>query len=174
MMRVEKIIFCSLVLLCCSCNNPDNSSKNKFSNSVVGFRLSCAEEMESNFDSLFLDNRTLIVAYVDSCLCTSCYFKDFQKYNMHNLESHMTDLVFVVSESIYTKMGIDSVLKQYGLDYLVLLDVKGHLKQNNDFLHNPVYNVFVIDRDYNIIWLGSPIKNEDTWNLFLAEIKKYK
>jgi len=171
-MRVERTIFCSFIMLCCSCNNPDNSSKQKFTESVVGSRLSCTVEMESNLDSLFSDNRALIVAYVDSCLCTSCYIKGFQKYNLHNLESYGVDIVFVVSESIYAKMGIDSVLKQNGLDYLVLLDLKDQFRQYNEFLYNPVYTVFVIDRDYKIIWLGSPIKDEDTWNLFLARIKK--
>jgi glutaredoxin len=118
------------------------------------------------------EHEYMAVVYVDSVTCTSCKFNNLTmwKHLEKNLEKNNTGVLFVIRNS--DEQSVIEALKSNKLTFPFIFDNGGKFKANNEIFKFARSNVFVMDRNKNVIMAESPIENEQTWAMFLKRVKK--
>ncbi|MDR0743815.1 MAG: redoxin domain-containing protein [Tannerella sp.] len=102
-----------------------------------------------------------LVIYLEAADCVPCslskltilnqYAEDFEKFN--------TDIVLVIDES-ENKKQIEESFTGMKIEYLFFFDKDNYLLKNNPIIStNLLCRTFIIDKNMEVIWIGSPIAN---------------
>jgi hypothetical protein len=116
------------------------------------------------------------IVYVDSTGgCTPCAFRHLNIWKAYQktLNKHNTGILLVINHS--DEQFIIEILKSIGV-FQFVFDKKSKFKiVNYTIFKNASDGVFVIDKNKNVVFTGSPIVNEETWNSFvkLMNAKRY-
>ena len=90
------------------------------------------------------------------------YFED-------ELKKLNTGIVLIVRNS--DEEAVHSIMEHLRLDFPVIFDKNSTIRrQNGAILWH--HSVFVINRKKEIVWLGLPIENEASWNLFRRTLRR--
>ncbi|MDR3247114.1 MAG: hypothetical protein LBT50_11880 [Prevotellaceae bacterium] len=114
----------------------------------------------------------MAVVYVDSVTCTSCKFNSLTmwKHFEKNLKKNNTGVLFLIRNS--DEQSVIEALKYNKLTFPFIFDKEGKFKAVNEIFKFVRDNVFVMDRNKNVVMAESPIENEQTWQMFLNRVKK--
>ena len=153
---MKKIIIPLLLFLLLSCGNEK--------------RLTLLTDGNEALDACIAANDFTIICYIDSADCTYCSMQwlDLWTYRERELEKLRTGIVLIVGntdeEEVYEAL---SLLQR---KYPVVFDKSANLKKNNAFILNQ-YSVIAVNKEKEVVWLGLPIENENTWNLFCEKLR---
>ena len=92
------------------------------------------------------------------------YDKDFSTYKIN---------ILLVTER-NNREEITILLESMSINYPVIYDDNHEFVNKNKFMKNPLLYSFVINKKKEIIWLGSPITDKRTWDLFCKQMQKKK
>lgn len=119
----------------------------------------------------FMDSQLKLVVYTDSTGCSSCSINQFHRWN--NLLSYAEGFnnrlkyYFIFSPKKNDVHSIKFELRTALFDYPVILDSKSEFEKLNPHLpKNKALHTFLLDKDNNVILVGSPLGNPAIEKLF--------
>ena len=141
--------------------------------------FSCGEEKTilhtgnsgADFETAMLGNKFTIFYYIDSTDCDPCAMQWLFRwiYFEEELKKLNTGVVLIVRSS--NKEVIYETMEQMRLDFPVVFDKASTIKQNNAAILEQ-HPVFAVNNKKEVIWLGLPIADEDTWNKFCKTLRQ--
>jgi hypothetical protein len=144
---------------------------------IIAF-VACNRETKAIFPDKIPDeinqyiqrHKYIAVIYVEPSQCTSCKLSDLTVWKTHkkSLDKYDVGILLVFRNSDETK--IIELLKSLKIAFMFIFDKTGQFKANNE-TGLATDNVFIMDKDKNVIFTGSPIINEEKWNAFSKIIK---
>ena len=153
-----------------------NISKNIIKLTVL-LLISCGSEKRlhlvlencNSLDSCIIRNEYTIICYIDSAACTVCALQWLNLWTLRKeeLKKMNTGIVLIVNNP--EEEVVYNTLESLQLEFPVTFDKLSTIKQKNDILINK--SVFMINKEKEVIWLGLPIQNEKTWDLFCKTIQ---
>jgi hypothetical protein len=113
------------------------------------------------------------IVYVDSTSgCTPCAFRYLNTWKIYQktLNKHNTEIFLIINHS--DEHLVTEILKSIGV-FKFVFDKKSKFKiVNYQIFQDASDGVFVIDKNRNVVFTGSPIVNEETWNSFVKLIDR--
>jgi hypothetical protein len=141
--------------------------------------ISCKRESKAVFPDEIPDeisqyiqtHKYTVVIYVAPSQCTTCAISNLATWKVHKktLDKYDIGILLVFRERDENK--IIEILKSLKIVFMFIFDKTGQFRINNES-SIAKDNVFVMDKDRNVIFTGSPIINEERWNAFGKIIKK--
>jgi hypothetical protein len=112
----------------------------------------------------------MVMIYVDSSDCTPCSFKHLlQWYSARNdFEKNGIGILLIFRNS--DERAVIRALRSIGTFHFIF-DKGGKFKANNKVFKYAKDNIFVMDKDKNVIFPESPVTDEKTWKRFIKCIK---
>ena len=156
LMKIVKCLILTVYLLSVSCKNE--------------MKLTLTDNIVNEIENL--QHPYNIILYIDISGCTSCELQLLSPWTKYQpvLEKYETGLLLVIYHP--NKQSVMEVLQTIG-EFNCVFDATGKFKSANKRLFESVQdNTFVIDRNKNVIFTESPIKNEETWNRFIKCVRK--
>jgi hypothetical protein len=116
----------------------------------------------------------MVMIYVDSSDCTLCSFKHLIRwYSVKDeFEKNRVGILLIFRNS--DERAVIGALKSIGTFHFVF-DRGGAFKADNEVFKYVEDNIFVMDKNKNVSFMESPLKNEKTWKSFVKAIntKRY-
>ena len=157
-----------LLCLMLSCKN-DNGKKYDYLYDILGKKIEFTK-------SVTLDtNYVNVIHYIDSQDCLSCEISSLGiwKSYKNQLENNGIKVVSVIKADTTIKGEVASIAKQLNINYEFQFDVDSLFRDvNNLKTENRFVNVFTINEEREIIWIGFPLFSEETWKTFLKQLTK--
>ena len=107
-----------------------------------------------------------VIVYWDSITCSSCVLDELYIWKEHydELRSLKMDVLFIFDNEAIKKIPSDL---SYLCDIIQIgVDKENTFYTNNTFLANRNFHISVINQSNEIIWFGSPLRSEKTWEKF--------
>jgi hypothetical protein len=138
----------------------------------------CQDKLKVSFHSDTIENciksyEYLVIIYIKPEGCISCamsnlinpweiYKKKLARYN--------TGILLVINST--QEQNFVDILKSFKITLCHAFDKAQKFRTSNDKIFQIAHDgVFVIDRDKNVIFTGSPISTEEQWNSFIKTVK---
>ncbi|MDR2423315.1 MAG: hypothetical protein LBD59_01145 [Prevotellaceae bacterium] len=136
-------------------------------------KMVLTDTVSNKINHLAQQYKHIIVVGIDATECTGCAIQNISQWTgkqVQTLKKYNVGLLFFVYHaSDHTVKELFETLK----DFNCVFDAIGKFKSANSKVFNSVKdNIFVIDRDKNVIFTESPIKDEKTWKRFIKRVKK--
>lgn len=150
-----------LILQSCIKNGESDSFKN-----YIGTKVDLKVVSEE-----YLGQKTnKVIIYFDSTDCISCALDNAILWEMHEEDLKRFDLAVMMlcDKSIFKVML--KYMEKYGISLPLLCDVGDRISKDYPFLKEKQFKTFVLDSSNRIIWIGSPIYNEQSWERFCKMI----
>jgi peroxiredoxin len=154
---MKRIIFFVVIFaVCIGCKHEIN--KVTLSND---FSIETAQYMEQQ--------KYMVMIYVDSSACTPCSLKPLFQWNSlrDKFEKNGIGILFIFRNPDERVVG--RALKLIGTFHFII-DKKGKFKTDNNVFKYVKGNIFVMDKDNNVVMTKSPIANKKSWKSFIKII----
>jgi peroxiredoxin len=115
----------------------------------------------------------MVMIYVDSSDCTPCSFKHLVRWYeaKNNFEENGIGILLIFRNS--DERAVISTLRSIGT-FNFIFDKGGKFKAENNVFKYARDNIFVMDKDNNVLFTQSPLKDKETWNSFVKIITNRK
>ena len=143
----------------------------------LGTDFVTSENQKQLLDSLFQNKDYVLVLYLEPSQCVPCSLIKVTMFSYHAdmLAESKTDVCLLLStQGNEEKEEILSRISQMDLFYAHLFDENNSSVSNNKYLKNPLCQTFVIDKNYRVIWVGNPIRSEESIKLYTEMILKLR
>lgn len=113
-----------------------------------------------------------IIAYIDSAACTPCTLQNFTLWKnfTEKLEKSDTELIIILKSD--RNQEIQEILNHYDIHFPVFINPQGDFKTTNHLPTNILLHTFLLDKKNQVAFVGSPIQNENSWELFQKVISQ--
>jgi len=95
---------------------------------------------------------------------------DYWGFRNDDLKKLKTGVALIVHNS--NEEIVNKEISRLHMKFPVVFDKSSAIKQNNPLILNQ-YSVFTVNKEKEVIWLGAPINNEETWNLFYKTLQRH-
>jgi hypothetical protein len=115
----------------------------------------------------------IVVIYVDSAECTPCSFNHLSSWKAYRkeLSTYNTSILLAIRNS--DEQAIINALKVIDITFPFFIDKGNKFRIINDDIFRVEYDgYFVINKDKKVVFIGSPIVNEERWSAFKKIIAK--
>jgi hypothetical protein len=123
---------------------------------------------DASMEKYIQNSEYTVIIYIDSTGgCTPCSFQHLNSWKAYQraLSRHDTEILLVINNS--NEQLVIEILKSIGV-FNFVFDEKNKFKiMNNQIFKLASDGVFVIDKNSNVIFTGSPTATEKTWNSFI-------
>jgi peroxiredoxin len=148
------------------------------------FFASCDEEsvkivftdvVQPEIEQYIQKQKYVVVIYVDSTECTPCSLNHLSLWKKHQKEltQHETGILLIIHNS--DEDAVINVLKDKKIGFNFIFDKGRKFKLKNREAFGLSYdnydNTFVMDRNKNVVFNGSPITSEEKWKSFIKFLK---
>lgn len=174
-----------IIILCCYLSVSCNARKipedvEHFYNSKVVIPYDKLERKKCSLfaDSSFVSSKYKIVNYIDEFGCTTCKISKLSKLEKQSSTiSWMKNIPFVYIVNV-TDDNVDmiySMLCNTRIEGYVYFDSNNIFKKNNpSFPKAEIFNTFVLNDNNEVVFVGSPLKNQKTLDLFYSVVNNDK
>jgi hypothetical protein len=133
-------------------------------------KVTFPDDIQNTIEKYFQSYEYMIIVYVDSSECTQCAFNHLTLWKRHKkeLDECNTGVLFVIQNS--DEQTVLKTLKTLELIFPFVFDKGKKIKTNNDIFKFTNENIFVLNRNLNVIFLGSPVANRQKWNMFKKKV----
>jgi hypothetical protein len=148
----------------------------------IVFLISCKQELKVIFpenvertETYIQSHEYMIIIYINPGECTSCSMNQLIPWKLYGntLNKHNTSILLVLHNTDEQK--VNEILKSLEIQFPVVFDKEGKFRIANDKIFRVAHNdIFVIDKNKNVIFIGSPIANEKQWREFIKVAKLQK
>ena len=142
--------------------------------SFLGSTLFIPQSMETEFNKYVNSSENLLVIIIESEDCHECALNNFNmlKYYDKDFSTYKTNILLITERE--NREEITMLLKNKSINYPVIFDDNHEFVNKNKFMKNPLFYTFVINNKKEIVWIGSPITDKRTWDLFCKQMQKNK
>ncbi|MDR0605917.1 MAG: hypothetical protein LBG80_16630 [Bacteroidales bacterium] len=126
-----------------------------------------------NIEQYTQNNEYTTIVYVDSIGgCSPCAFQYLHSWKAYQkaLNKYNTGILLVINYS--NEQLVIEILKSIGAFHFVFDKTSKFKIMNYQIFQTASDGIFVIDRNKNVIFTGSPISDEKKWNSFMKLVKK--
>jgi arsenate reductase-like glutaredoxin family protein len=150
-MSLNKFILC-LVLVFVSCKHAE----------TITFLDNTPREVHQYIQQ----HQYTVIIYIDIATCTPCSLSNLAPWKNYKktLDKYDTGVVLVFRNPDEEK--IIDILKSMEITFHFMFDKNGKFKAENKIFKSITDNIFVINKNKNVIFSESPIKNEQKWEKF--------
>ena len=116
-----------------------------------------------------------ILVYVDSVGCTGCRLGlvDWKAFiDRCQSKGYDVGFLFVIQSSDYTKFEQKLEIEKF--TYPVIYDLTDKFNSLNKFPEDDKFRTFLLDKDNKVVLIGSPIRSEKIWKLYIDVLSKTK
>jgi peroxiredoxin len=128
--------------------------------------------VQAEIEQYMQQQKYTVVIYIDSSSCTPCSLNHLTLWKKHReeLAQNETGILLVIHNS--DEQAVINTLQSVLVAFHFITDGGRKFKANNiEVFYAAQDNTFVMDRDRNVIFAGSPIASEASWNSFIKRIK---
>jgi hypothetical protein len=150
----------------------------------IGILLSC-EQNSKDPKIVFPDNadektetyvtshKYTVIVQIDNGDCVMCSANNLIQWKWHEKTLNRYNIgVLIVLPVADEQKGVE-LLKSLNAQFHIVFDKMKQFKVINDKVFRVARDgVFVIDKDKNVIFTGSPIATEEKWDAFINLVKK--
>jgi uncharacterized protein (DUF1499 family) len=142
------------------------------------FLASCKQELKvafpSNIEKIenIMSYKHTVIIYIDGRECTACSLNDLKPWKLYekSFDKFNINVLLVIFSA--NEQNAIRILNSLNIKFPVVFDKKGEFRTINSKIFKVVSDgVFVIDKDKNVIFTGSPIADEKKWNSFIELVK---
>jgi peroxiredoxin len=129
--------------------------------------------IQSEIEQYIQKHEYMVVIYIDSAVCTPCSLEHVTLWKKHREELMLnnTGILLVIQNS--DEQAIINTLKYIKVTFPFIIDKRKKFKAKNiRLLSISQNNTFVMDKDNEVIFTGSPIASEEKWKSFLKLVKR--
>ena len=139
--------------------------KNKNTDSIKDF-IGTTVEFNDVIGDDFDKKTNKVIIYFDSTDCMSCALDNAILWEKHekDLKKYHLNVMMLCDKSLSKEMC--AYKDKYGIAFPLLWDTIGSMVHDYPFLRHKQFQTFVLNADNKIIWIGSPIYDEQVWNRF--------
>jgi hypothetical protein len=158
-MNLSKILLLAVLALCYL----------SFSQKI---QISYPENMPKEISEYINAHDYMIIVYHKVTGCTGCSVSELKPWGMYgkSFDKYKTGVLLVI-RSTEKEENIRNLLKSDKIEYPCIFDSDGSFKTNNPVYEQTEENVIAVDKNKNVIFTGSPIKDRETWDNFMKRIK---
>jgi predicted nucleic acid-binding protein len=128
-----------------------------------------SEEIQEEISQYIQTHKYTAVIYVEPSQCTTCALSNLNTWKVHKKALDKNDVGILLVFRDQDENKIIEILKSLEIAFMFIFDKTGQFGTNNEMsLFED--NVFVMDKDKNVIFKGSPIISEEKWNAFSKSI----
>jgi hypothetical protein len=127
------------------------------------------EKMQDEISQYIQKHKYTAVIYVGHSQCTTCALSNLNTWKVHKKTLDKNDVGILLVFRDRDENKIIEILKSLKIVFMFIFDKTGQFGTNNEASLSED-NVFVMDKDKNVIFKGSPVKNEEKWNAFIKSI----
>jgi hypothetical protein len=109
------------------------------------------------------EHEYMVVIYLDSANCSPCLLNEWKPYK-RALEKKNTGVLLIFHN--LEEQTVVNTLKYINVTFHFIIDNGNIFRANSEIFKFNRDNVFVMDKNRNLIMTESPIKNEKTWLSF--------
>jgi Ni,Fe-hydrogenase I small subunit len=114
------------------------------------------------------------VIYVETAQCTTCSLSNLLSWKVQKKTLDKYDIGILLVFDSRDENKVIEILKSLEIAFMFIFDKGRKFKAENIEVFNLARdNTFVIDKDKNVIFTGSPIANEEKWKSFIKCLKHY-
>lgn len=122
-------------------------------------------------DSLF-DCELKLIVYADSVECSTCLISKLEQwvhlFDYAKIFNNRLKYYFIFAPSKANEHKVAFALKTRRFEHPLILDYNGNFEKLNPHLpKNKAMHTFLLDKDNNVVLVGSPLVNYDTEKLFM-------
>jgi hypothetical protein len=151
---------------------------------LIGIFMMSCEQNSKNLKIVFPDNiektenyivshKYVIVIQINDNDCVPCSFNDLKQWKLHENILDKYDIGVLLVLPIADEQKASELLKSLDMQFHIVFDkIKKFRVINDRVLRAARDGVFVIDKDKNVIFAGSPIATEEKWNAFINLVIK--
>lgn len=128
--------------------------------------------VQPDIEQYMQKQKYMVVVYVDSSECTPCSLNHLSLWKKHQneLKQNETGILLIIHNS--DENIVINILKDKKISFHFMIDRERRFKYKNREAFVPSYdNTFVMDRNRNVIFSGSPIATEEKWKSFIKLVK---
>jgi hypothetical protein len=173
MEKITAIIICCLVASCSS-SKDDKKAVALWQGKEMLYPQQVEYKAMARDTSISCDYSYTILTYIDSIGCTGCQLNiPAWKQMIDSLTALQLDahVLFVVHSNDYEYFEL--MLKIYNFTYPIAYDYHNTFDKLNHFPPAP-YRTFLLDKDNNVLLVGSPVNNPAMWALYKKMITQSK
>ncbi|MDR2407177.1 MAG: hypothetical protein LBE13_03570 [Bacteroidales bacterium] len=127
------------------------------------------DDLPVEIEQYIQKQRHVVMIYVDSSDCTLCSFKHLIQWYSAKDEFEKNGIGILLAFRNSDEKTVIRALRSIGT-FRFFFDKGGKFKAENKVFKYAENNIFVMDRDKNVIMTKSPLQNEKTWNSFIRLI----
>jgi alkyl hydroperoxide reductase subunit AhpC len=139
--------------------------------------VSCKQELKVFFPENiekpdFQSGKYMVIVYKKPEGCTSCALSNLAPWKLYKnaLIKHNVGVLLIINNT--NERDVVRMLNSLDIQFPVVFDKEGEFRRINDYLFKVAHDeVFVIDKDDNVIFTDSPIASEEKWNSFINLLK---
>lgn len=159
--KLTVLLFTVLHVVSCKENNISKDVQD-----LIGKHISIPSEISR-------ENTFAIINYVDSTGCTSCKLHT-EGWNMFIEKTKdcnsPIDIIFIVHPHVFS--DVNEIINNNCTNQIkVICDTKNRWKDYNKLSQKEMLHTFLINKDNNIVMVGSPITNVEISDLMLKVMK---
>jgi hypothetical protein len=128
------------------------------------------DTIQPEIEQYIREQEYIAVIYVDSSKCTPCSLHHLTLWKTHikELNDNNTGILLIICNS--DEQAVIEVLKAKNVVFPFIIDKGGKFKTNNEIFKLVRENTFVMDKNQNVIFTESPIKDDKTWKMFVKKL----
>lgn len=139
-----------------------------FSDSLVA-RVNGKDTLLTNI----FEGKYKILNYIDTTGCTECRLKLYDwKLLKQRADSLDLNVNFIFIYWVNSLKKLEYFQRINGFNYPYLYDKYGIFKDENKLPKLAELHTFLLDSNNRVILVGSPIKNEKMWKLYVEQLRK--
>jgi hypothetical protein len=173
----KKLIFIAIICSLLACQQSQKSAKTivqewQGKKIIKPFNIEYKILGRDTIFSDIWDKPYKILTYLDTVGCTSCQFKQYlwkKTIDSCMINQLNVGFLFVIHTSDFELFEYDLIAS--GFNYPVIYDRLNEFGKLNHFSSTP-YNTFLLDKNNNVLLVGSPINNSKMWELYKKTINQ--
>lgn len=155
--------FLLMILLLLSCKSNSKKDIEPEVKSFLGSKVIMNKDIKQKISTCLFDKDYVLILYFEIEDCMPCILDNVNLLKIYksDFDKFKTGILLVIQDSDKND-DIKSIIKELDIHYPVFFDGGNFFRDSNKSMKNTIGHTFIINKHYEVIWIGSPIKNEQT------------
>lgn len=157
------LCFLLMILLLLSCKSNGKKDIEPDVKSFLGSIAIVNRDIEQKISASFVDKDYILIIYLEIEDCMPCILDNVNllKIYQSDFDKFKTGVLLIIQDSDKNN-EINSIIEELDIHYPVFFDKGDSFRDSNKSMNHKVCHTFIMNKDYEVIWIGSPIKNEQS------------
>lgn len=157
------ICFLLMIVVLLSCKSNGKKEIEPEVKSFLGSKVIMNKDIEQRISTSFFDKDYVLILYFEIEDCMPCILDNVNLLKIYksDLDKFKTGVLLVIQDSDKND-DVKSIMEDLDIHYPVYFDKGNSFRDSNNSMKHKICHTFIMNKFYEVIWIGSPIKNEQT------------